>query len=258
MRLDICLRRSFLQQSAYDQIAIAIAHELSHIVLDSIKHPLRRCEKAVDLTAMLLGFSRLYSSGSYKEQRLKHGTATQQLGYLSANEVKRANQIISRSQPNRAWELVDRLRASVNQNWHPRLIWHKLATPGNFFLGFALCSAIGIWILGTSSAFQSRLETPPINSATQTMPAVQERQLTTPTAPPSDQIAGVQLRLIQLGYLAGRPDNVWGSRSRRALRAFKAANALLVNDSWDEETNASLFSANAAYAPAPVVSNAKR
>ena len=37
----------------HDRIAIAIAHELSHVVLDSIHHPLRGCEKA---TAMLLGF----------------------------------------------------------------------------------------------------------------------------------------------------------------------------------------------------------
>jgi hypothetical protein len=56
MRLDLYLRRSFLQRSSHDQIAIAIAHELSHIVLDSIHHPLRGCEKAVDLTAMLLRF----------------------------------------------------------------------------------------------------------------------------------------------------------------------------------------------------------
>jgi hypothetical protein len=66
LRLDLYLRRSFLQQSSHDQIAIAIAHELSHVVLDSIQHPLRGCEKAVDLTAMLLGFRRLYLTGSEK------------------------------------------------------------------------------------------------------------------------------------------------------------------------------------------------
>ena len=64
LRLDIYLRRSFLERSAYDQVTAAIAHELSHIILDSIKHPLRRCEKAVDLTAMLLGFSQVYASGA--------------------------------------------------------------------------------------------------------------------------------------------------------------------------------------------------
>jgi hypothetical protein len=48
-----------------------------------------------------------------------------------------------------------------------------------------------------------------------------------------------------------------GPRSQRSLRAFKAANALH-GGFWDEETNTALFSANAAYAPAPAASNAKR
>jgi hypothetical protein len=56
MTLTIYIRKSFLEDSTYDQAAIVIAHELSHIVLDAIAHPLRRVEKAVDLTAMLLGF----------------------------------------------------------------------------------------------------------------------------------------------------------------------------------------------------------
>jgi hypothetical protein len=42
MRLDLYLRRSFLQRSSHDRIAIAIAHELSHVVLDSIHHPFAR------------------------------------------------------------------------------------------------------------------------------------------------------------------------------------------------------------------------
>jgi hypothetical protein len=74
MRLDLHLRRSLLQRSSHDRIAIAIAHELSHVVLDSIHHPLRGCEKAVDLTAMLLGFRAIIfcaSSGVCAQNR--HG-----------------------------------------------------------------------------------------------------------------------------------------------------------------------------------------
>jgi hypothetical protein len=56
MTITMFIRKSFLDQSTYDQVAIVVAHELSHIVLESIGHPLRREEKAVDLTAMLLGF----------------------------------------------------------------------------------------------------------------------------------------------------------------------------------------------------------
>jgi hypothetical protein len=96
MRLDMYLRKSFLAQSAYDQIAIAVAHELSHIVLDSIEHRLRRCEKAVDLTAMLLGFRSLYGSGSNKESRSQQTVTIHQLGYLTSNEVQVADQVIAK------------------------------------------------------------------------------------------------------------------------------------------------------------------
>jgi hypothetical protein len=69
MPIKMSIRKAFLEQSSYDQIAIMFAHELSHIVLNSIKHPLRECEKAVDLTAMLLGFRKLYRSACHKESR---------------------------------------------------------------------------------------------------------------------------------------------------------------------------------------------
>lgn len=94
LRLDICLRRSFLDQSTYDQIAIVIAHELSHIVLASIKHPLRECEKAVDLTAMLLGFRRLYVSGCNRTL----GNNELHLGYLDVREVMSAHNILAKLQ----------------------------------------------------------------------------------------------------------------------------------------------------------------
>jgi hypothetical protein len=51
LTLKLFVRKAFLANSTYQQVAIAIAHELSHIVLDSIRHPPRREEKAVDLTA---------------------------------------------------------------------------------------------------------------------------------------------------------------------------------------------------------------
>jgi hypothetical protein len=59
LTITMFIRKSFLERSKYDQAAITAAHELSHIVLESINHPLRREEKAVDLTAMLLGFRKL-------------------------------------------------------------------------------------------------------------------------------------------------------------------------------------------------------
>jgi hypothetical protein len=94
--IKMFLRRSFLAESNYAQIAIAIAHELSHVVLDSIQHPLRKEEKAVDLTAMLLGFSRLYQSASFTETRPGFGDVITQtkLGYLTARELRAASQIL--------------------------------------------------------------------------------------------------------------------------------------------------------------------
>jgi hypothetical protein len=84
--LEICFRKSFLRKQRYDQVAITIAHELSHVVLDSIRHPLFRDERAVDLTAMLLGFRRLYLSGAHTE--------TARLGYLSEAEIRLANSFL--------------------------------------------------------------------------------------------------------------------------------------------------------------------
>jgi hypothetical protein len=97
--LKMFFRKSFLETRTYDQVAIVIAHELSHVVLDAIRHPLHREEKAVDLTAMLLGFRHLYLSGAYKEQRTKTQTTTQTIGYLSLEEIHLANQLMEASDP---------------------------------------------------------------------------------------------------------------------------------------------------------------
>ena len=110
LRLDIYLRRSFLECSAYDQVTAAIAHELSHIILDSIEHPLRRCEKAVDLTAMLLGFSRVYASGTHTVQQEHNRIVTHELGYLSCEEVVLADQILTgdKAKPRAGISFLDR------------------------------------------------------------------------------------------------------------------------------------------------------
>ena len=63
--IDRFIRKSFAEARPYNEFAMAVAHEFSHIVLDSIHHPLRREEKAVDLTAMILGFSYLYRRGAH-------------------------------------------------------------------------------------------------------------------------------------------------------------------------------------------------
>jgi hypothetical protein len=69
--------------------------------------------------------------------------------------------------------------------------------------------------------------------------------------PPSD-IAAAQKRLIQLGFLKGPADGVWGTKSRNALRAFKVANGLSADDKWDDLVSARLYSTKAARSPLPL------
>ena len=53
----------------------------------------------------------------------------------------------------------------------------------------------------------------------------------------------VQQRLIDLGFLFGAADGIWGQGSRRALRDFRAANGLGEGDTWDEATRERLLRA---------------
>src|SRR5262249_58157774 len=53
------------------------------------------------------------------------------------------------------------------------------------------------------------------------------------SSPPGD-IMAAQNRLMELGFLAGPADGVWGTKSRMALRAFKIANGFGADDKWDD------------------------
>ncbi len=55
----------------------------------------------------------------------------------------------------------------------------------------------------------------------------------------------VQQRLIELGFLVGKPNGIWGPRSRQALREFKAAHALVPDGHWNANIQARLFDVNA-------------
>jgi hypothetical protein len=94
MKIKMYFRKSFFEQ-AYDEAAVIVAHEFSHVVLESIRHPLRKCEKVVDLTAMLLGFRRLCESACYKEHQWGNRIETKTLGYLSREEVRRASRTLA-------------------------------------------------------------------------------------------------------------------------------------------------------------------
>ena len=53
----------------------------------------------------------------------------------------------------------------------------------------------------------------------------------------------VQQRLIDLGFLFGAADGIWGQDSRRALREFRAASGIGEGDTWDEATEERLLRA---------------
>jgi hypothetical protein len=53
----------------------------------------------------------------------------------------------------------------------------------------------------------------------------------------------VQQRLIDLGFLSGAADGIWGQGSRRALREFRAVNGIGEADTWDEATQERLLRA---------------
>jgi len=61
----------------------------------------------------------------------------------------------------------------------------------------------------------------------------------------ADVATRVQRRLNDLGYTIAPADGTWGTASRNALRRFKKANGLLVNDAFDAETVTRLFSTSA-------------
>lgn len=59
-RVTVFIRRTFIADVPFGVIVVAMAHELCHVVLDALGHPLCNQEEAVDLTAMLLGYRAFY------------------------------------------------------------------------------------------------------------------------------------------------------------------------------------------------------
>jgi hypothetical protein len=89
------IRKDFARTTTYAQFAIAVAHEFSHVILDSINHSLRKEEKAVDLTAMLLGFGYLYRIGAHTRRLVGYNLyRDSDLGYLTVEEVNAAAKML--------------------------------------------------------------------------------------------------------------------------------------------------------------------
>ena len=58
----------------------------------------------------------------------------------------------------------------------------------------------------------------------------------------------VQQRLIDLGFLFGAADGIWGPRSRKALQDFRVTNRISDSDTWDEATQDRLLTSSDAIA----------
>ncbi len=254
MRIDICLRKSFLEQNPFDEVSMGIAHELSHLVLDSIGHPLRRCEKAVDLTAMMLGFRRLFAAGAHKEIRFKDRVQVRQLGYLSASEVRQADLLIEQYQassthaPRAGQPLLnlDRYLHNLLSNW-------RRASLGFLSASFVFGASLVVWSNGFAMLPGAELKSPDeIVSVTPSgsVSAVQGQEQQTEIKELPAEISRIQVRLAKLGYLTGRADGRWGPKSQAALSRFKETNGLIMNDLLDSATRAALFSSDAISAPA--------
>ena len=99
--VTIYFQKMFLEKRPFEMIVAAIAHELSHVVLYAIRHPLRNQKEAVDLTAMMLGYRDFFRDGcqhadpelerSSFENRLRALFGQKQaytIGYLTPPEIQ--------------------------------------------------------------------------------------------------------------------------------------------------------------------------
>jgi hypothetical protein len=80
------LRKSFLAEASFEAVVSAVAHEASHVLLDSTMHSLRRQEVAVDLTAMLFGYRDYFVTGCIT----KLNGRPHRMSYLTQEEISHA------------------------------------------------------------------------------------------------------------------------------------------------------------------------
>lgn len=115
-RAIVNARRDWLVGKPLGWIVACFAHELSHVVLFALDHPLQHEEKAVDLTAMILGYDRFIVTSEATTTHwnwwsillsivlLRFGImffqrpaeTTERLGYLSSAEAAAARRWLER------------------------------------------------------------------------------------------------------------------------------------------------------------------
>jgi hypothetical protein len=94
VQIRIFFRKEFLIREPLGIVLFAMAHELSHVLLNKEKHRLREVEEVVDITAMFMGYGDLFLKESLVAERpieiiTKEGeeiSRQQRVGYLTLEE----------------------------------------------------------------------------------------------------------------------------------------------------------------------------
>jgi hypothetical protein len=243
-RVIVNARRDILENRPFAFVVAGFAHELSHVVLFSIGHRLQNDEKAVDLTAMILGYQYDICDAEFTETK---GSTQKEwrLGYLTSTEALAASRHIAKIRY--GW------KSKVATGHRPSQTAHRPSEIGiAAFIGLgaaAILSIIVLPVLFRGSADSSVHADRPA--------AVAPLQDVNKLNPPPSDLRAAQNRLIELRFLAGPPDGVWGTKSRMALRAFKIANGLAADDKWDDLVSSRLYSTKAARSPLPLATTGR-
>jgi len=78
---------------SFEAFVHCIAHELCHVILDAIKHPLRKEEIAVDLAAMILGFCNVIQDGRHSSDAI-HGYLDDFQFEIAYEEIRKLSGVI--------------------------------------------------------------------------------------------------------------------------------------------------------------------
>jgi hypothetical protein len=86
--LKIFIRKKLLKK--FHTLVYAIAHELCHVLLFSIRHKFMYSEQAVDLTTMVSGYDEFYKKGKTYRKNFLNFLSITETGYLKEKEIKTA------------------------------------------------------------------------------------------------------------------------------------------------------------------------
>jgi hypothetical protein len=244
--VTVNVRRDILKTKPFSWVVAGFAHELSHVVLSSVGHRLQHDEKAVELTAMILGYQRYIGDAEVTDTKFSWSLMllfgvmswqeeTWRLGYLTSNEARAARKYLAK---------IERAQKSNVGSSVYRQSEDERGIIAAFIGGAALLSIVMLLIF-----FQGRgTDAARPQGASDSSAQANSNKLN----PPPDDIVAAQNRLIELRFLAGPSDGVWGPKSRMALRAFKIANGLTADYKWDDLVSGRLYSTQAARSPLPL------